>query len=222
MKRYTTIKNFINLLHENDVLIFSGSEVCKEAYLYDKSNYFYINKSFSVAASFGLGMAMCTDKRIFVFIGEGELLRELGVLAQIGISKCTNMFLVVLDNGCYQMAGGHPTIFEGVLSKRGLVYNSGCKMIALTKHFKDRRFKQLKDRFSKLTGPLVFLMDVDRGVKKDLKEIDLDFVKRCTELKEFVQNQNLESALFSPSVLFPDVGETNTLNLNQLNNGGIS
>ena len=38
MKRYTVIKHFMDLLHENDILIFSGSERCKEAYQYKNNN----------------------------------------------------------------------------------------------------------------------------------------------------------------------------------------
>ncbi len=220
MKRYTVIKNFLGLLHENDVLIFSGNEICKEAYPYNRHNCFYISESFGIAAAFGLGLAMCTDKRVFVFIGEGELLRELGVIAQIGVSGCQNIFLVILDNKCYQTAGGQPTIFESFLSKKGFIYNSGSKVSTFTKHFRDKRFKRLKDRFTRLVGPLVILMDVDRGVNKGLEGITLDLIEQKNNLIELVQNNDLETALFVPPLL-PKVEEINALNFNELSSGGI-
>jgi hypothetical protein len=221
MKRYTVIKNFINLLEENDILIFSGRELCREAYQANSPNCFYINESAGVAPAFGLGLAMCTDKRVFVFIGEGELLRELGIVAQIGVSRCQNFFLVVLDNKCYQTAGGHPTIFERLLSKKGLIFNSGSKVSTFTKHFQDKRFKRLKDRFTRFVGPLVILMDVDKGVNKSLEEIDINFIEQRDKLIEFAQNEDLETALFAPPLL-PEVGEINALNLSELSSGGIS
>lgn len=222
MKRYTVINNFINLLHDNDVLIFSGEELCKEVYENDKRNHFYIKDSIGVAIPFGLGIAMCTDKRVFVFVGEGELLRELGIISQIGASKCSNMFLVLLDNGCYQAAGGYPTVFENMLSKKGFIYNSNTKVITFTKHFKDRQFKRLKDRFPRLVGPLVVLMDVDKGVKKGLEEIDIDFKEQRDRISKFILDPTKETAMFVPPIMpMPDI-ETKTLNIDILKTGGIS
>ena len=218
MKRYITLKNFINMLNDNDVLIFSGKELCKEAFEYDKPNHFYINNTNGIAPAFGLGAAMCTDKRIFTFIGEGELLRDLGIVAQIGASRCENMFLIVLDNGCYQSAGGHPSIFESILSKKGFIYNSGSKVIDFTKHFQDKNFKRLKDRFTRLTGPLVIFIDVDKGFKKDLKEIEIDYISQRDRIKKLIENKELKSALFVP----PPLGEITTLNVDNMSIGGNS
>ena len=222
MKRYTVVNNFVNILHENDVLIFSGKELCKEVYGNHQPNYFYIKDSIGVAVPFGLGIAMCTDKRVFVFIGEGELIRELGIISQIGASKCNNIFLVLLDNGCYQSAGGYPTVFENMLSKKGFIYNSNTKVITFTKHFKDREFKKLKARFLRLMGPMVILMDVDRGIKKELEEINIDFKEQRDRISEFILDSTKETALFVPPILpKPDL-DTKTLNIDVLQTGGIS
>jgi hypothetical protein len=220
MKRYTAIKNLLNLLHDNDILIFSGPDICKEAYEYDKPNHFYINDTQGVAASVGLGLAMCTDKRVFTFIGEGELLRDLGILTQLGSSRCENMFLIVLDNACYQAAGGHPSIFDNVISKKGLVYNAGSKVVDFTKHFRDRIFKNLKNRFDTLLGPITILLDVDKGLKKDLPEIEIDYLKQKDRIKELVSNTELKSALFIPPQLIDS--EIVSLNLDEISTGGIS
>ena len=216
MKRYIVIKHILELLHENDVLIFSGSEICKEAYQYKKNNCFYIEDSIGMSAAFGLGIAMCTDKRVFVFMGEGELLRELGILAQIGASKCSNLFLVLLDNGGYQAAGGHPSVFENVLSKKGFIFNSNTKVITFTKHFKDREFKRLKDRFPRLMGPMVILMDVDKSIKKGLPKIKINFKSQRDSISKFILDSSKETAMFiSPILQMPDA-ETKTLNIDML------
>ena len=220
MKRYTVIKNLMDLTHDNDVLIFTGKELCKEAYQYGKDNCFYIEDSTGVGAAVGLGAAMCTDKRIFVFVGEGQLLRELGIISQIGASKCSNMFLVLLDNGCYQSAGGQPTVFENMLSKKGFIYNSNTKVITFTKHFKDKKFKRLKNRFPRLMGPLVILMDVDKGVKKGLEEIDIDFREQRDRISAFILDPTKETAMFVPPIMpMPDM-DAKTLNIDMLNSGG--
>lgn len=221
MKRYTVIKHFIDLLHENDILIFSGPELCKEAHEYKKNNYFYMEDSIGMAASFGLGIAMCTDKRVFVFLGEGELLRELGVLAQIGASKCSNLFLVLLDNGCYQSAGGYPSVFENLLSKKGFIFNSNTKVITFTKHFKDKEFKRLRDRFPRLMGPMVVLMDVDKGIKKGLDKININFKKQRDGVSKFILDPTKETAMFVPPIMPMPDAEIKTLNVDMLKTGGI-
>jgi hypothetical protein len=220
MKRHTVVNNFVNLLHDNDILIFSGKELCKEVYKNNKPNHFYIKESIGVAIPFGLGIAMCTDKRIFVFVGEGELLRELGVIAQIGASKCNNIFLVLLDNGCYQSAGGYPTVFENMLSKKGFIYNSNTKVITFTKHFKDREFKRLKDRFPRLIGPMVVLMDVDKGIKRGLEEVDIDFGEQRDRISKFILDPTKETAMFVPPILSMPAVDTKTLNIDMLKTGG--
>ena len=222
MKRYTVVKNLMSLLDNNDVMIFSGQELCSEAYQYNSYNCFYIKDAVGMAIPFGLGMAMCTDKRIFVFVGEGELLRELGVLAQIGASKCTNLFVVLLDNGCYQSSGGSPSVFNNVLSKKGLIYNSNTKVITFTKHFKDKQFKRLADRFTRLIGPIVILMTVDKGKKKGLENVIIDMEEQRERISKFILDHTRETAMFAPPVIsMPDIS-TNTLNIDVLKTGGIN
>jgi thiamine pyrophosphate-dependent acetolactate synthase large subunit-like protein len=220
MKRYTIVKHIISLLHENDILIFSGKELCKEAYAYHNDNHFYIEDSMGVAAPFGLGIAMCTDKRVFVFLGEGELLRELGVLSQIGASKCRNMFLILLDNGCYQSVGGFPSVFDSLLSKKGFIYNANVKVVTFTKHFKDKDIKRLRNRFPRLVGPLVILMDVDKGIKKNLSDVDLDVDEQRENIIKLVTDLEKETAMFVPPIALGTDTEIKTLNVDTLKTGG--
>jgi len=222
MKRYTVVKNLIGLLDDNDVLIFSGEELCKEAYQYSSDNCFFIKDAVGMAMSFSLGMAMCTDKRVFIFLGEGELLRELGVLAQIGASKCSNLFVILLDNGCYQSSGGHPSVFDNVLSKKGLIYNSNTKVITFTKHFKDKQFKRLASRFTRLVGPIVILMSVGKGKKKGLDNITIDLEEQRDRISKFILDHTKETAMFVPPVLpTPDI-DVQTLNVDLFKIGGTS
>jgi len=222
MKRYTVVKHMINLLHGNDVMIFSGQALCEEAFEHYKDNHFYINGPAGVAVSVALGMAMCTDKRIFVFIGEGELLRELGVLVQMGASKCRNMFLIILDNGCYQSAGGHPNIFESLLSKRGFMYNANMRVSTFTKHLKGKHRNNLRNRFERLVGPMVILMDVDRGIKRNLTEVDIDFEEQKDRISKLILDPTKETSLFISPIMPSSNNDVNTLDLDSLQTGGIN
>jgi hypothetical protein len=132
------------------------------------------------------------------------------------------MFLVLLDNGCYQSAGGYPSVFENILSKKGFIFNSNTKVITFTKHFKDKEFKRLKDRFPRLMGPMVILMDVDKGIKKGLDKININFEKQRDRVSKFILDPTKETAMFVPPIMpMPDV-DTKTLNIDMLKTGGNS
>ena len=73
MKRYSVLRYFMkNILEESDVAILTGREMCKEAYQYDRPGNLYIYDDFGLTVSLATGVAMATDKRVFVFVGEGD------------------------------------------------------------------------------------------------------------------------------------------------------
>ena len=199
MKRYIVLKNFIESLKDNDVAIFSGQEMCKEAYQYDRPGNFYIHDLYSVAPAFALGMAMCTDKRIFVFVGEGDLLRELAAASQIAASRCSNIFLVVLDNGTYQSAGNFPNIMESMRSKRGVMLNFGLVVFDFTVFLPKREFKKMRNFMQNLRGPVVLFMDIDKGVNKDLPDIDIAEEEMKERLTAFIKNKETGTSLYKIS-----------------------
>jgi len=57
-----------------------------------------------------LGLALAKPQReIIVVSGEGSLLMSLGSLVTVAGSGATNMTIVVLDNGMYEVTGGQAT-----------------------------------------------------------------------------------------------------------------
>lgn len=214
IKRYVLIKNFVKLLHHNDICIFSGQEMCKEAYQFDRPGNFYIQDFFGITLSFALGVAMCTNKRVFVFVGEGELLREMSAVTQMAISECENIYLVVLDNCGYQSTGGQPNIFDNIVSKKGFFYNFGFLIQDYSKHFKNRESKQLQNILNNLIGPVCILMEVDKGIKRGLVEVELPTGKMANSFTEFVRDKELSTSLFESKI----VGDV--LNLDEISAGG--
>ena len=186
MKRHNVVKHFISFLTENDMAIFSGSELCKEAYAYDRPGNFYLEDTFGLAVSFALGVALCSDKKVFVFVGEGDLLRDLSSAAQASASSCKNLILVVLDNGVYQGVSNQPNIFDRLVSKRGLFYDMGFLVQDYTKHFRDSKFKQLKNIINRLKGPVVVLIELSAGINKKIESLFVDKIEAGSNLTEFL------------------------------------
>ena len=66
------------------------------------------------AGPFALGLAMARpEKRIVLFVGDGELLMSLGVLATIANQAPANLAVVALDNESYVETGSQPSATAG-------------------------------------------------------------------------------------------------------------
>jgi len=62
------------------------------------------------ATSLGLGLALAQPKRrIIVCNGDGSMLMNLGSLVTITAQAPTNLVVIVLDNGVYEVTGAQPT-----------------------------------------------------------------------------------------------------------------
>lgn len=199
MKRYKVIKDFLSCLKENDIAIFAGKDLSLEAYEYDREGNFYVLDSPGVASSVALGIAMNTRKRVFIFAGDGECLMELGAYAQSAVSKCKNIFCVILDNDSYQAAGGPPTIFRSINSMTGVLFNFGFLFQNYTKHFTGKMpLKLMTQKIGNLVGPVAILIEVDKGYKKGLEEINLSKTEIKDRAIKFVRDEKLGTSLFVP------------------------
>lgn len=208
MKRHRVIKDFLSYcVKENDIVIFSGEELSKEAFLYDRPGNFYIcSDSYGISPSLALGMAMHTDKRVFVLCGDGDFLMEFSSAAQMAVSKCKNLFYMVLDNGCYQSAGNHPTIFGELLSIKGIAFNLGFIVYDFSSFFKNKTTKtEMSNFFNNMLGPAFILMQIDKGIKKDLKDIDHSKEELRNRIFNFVVDKESGTSLFVP----PPIGNLN-------------
>ena len=62
------------------------------------------------ATSIGLGIALAQPKRrVIVCNGDGSMLMNLGSLVTITAADATNLVVIVLDNGVYEVTGAEPT-----------------------------------------------------------------------------------------------------------------
>jgi hypothetical protein len=199
MKRYKVVKDFIACLKENDIAIFAGEELSKEAFQYDREGNFYIMDSPGVAAPLALGVAMNSDKRVFVFCGDGEFLTEIGAYAQASVSKCKNIFCVILDNDCYQTAGGPPTIFRSLNSAMGTLFNFGFTTFNYTPHFKGRvSIPNMYKKIENIVGPVAILITLDKGVKSGLEDITLSKKELSDRLSNFIKDREIGTSLYVP------------------------
>ena len=71
-------------------------------------NYFPSTMGQPPALALGLALAQ-PQREVIVFVGDGSLLMNLGCLATIVAAGATNLMLIVIDNGVYEVTGGQRT-----------------------------------------------------------------------------------------------------------------
>lgn len=220
MKRYSVVKTFNKCFKDSDLIVITGNDLCREFYEYDRPGNLYLKENFGTAISFAVGLAMCTDKRVFVFTGEGDLLREFSAIPHSAVSKCKNLFIVVLNNGIYQSVDSMPNIFDQFSSPKVVFFQFGFITHDLTDYIKKTKLSLFKDFLDRIRGPMAIIIDVDRGLKKDLKELDLDYEQHAKDFLLFVISFDLETALYEPpNFLTPGKEEINSINLNEISGG---
>ena len=83
---------------------------CKELYAAgDRALNFYMFGSMGLVSSIGLGLALCTDRQVAVFDGDGSILMNPNALLEIGREAPANLTIIALDNGAYGSTGSQET-----------------------------------------------------------------------------------------------------------------
>src|SRR5262249_21359935 len=87
---------------------------------------FYMLGSMGLACPIALGLALAQPARHVVALeGDGSLLMQLGSLATIASLRPSNLTIVVMDNGCYQITGAQRTVTAFTADLVGIAKGSG-------------------------------------------------------------------------------------------------
>jgi thiamine pyrophosphate-dependent acetolactate synthase large subunit-like protein len=85
----------------------------------------YIPSSMGQAPALALGLALAQPSRGVVAVcGDGSMLMNLGALVTIA-AQPANLFVVIIDNGLYEVTGGQPTAGSGRTDWAGLAQAAG-------------------------------------------------------------------------------------------------
>jgi phosphonopyruvate decarboxylase len=115
MTRAEAVALALSLLGEGDIVVAADGAISREAYrALDRTRTFYMLGSMGQVASIALGLAMTRPERVIALDGDGNLLMGFGGLALVGAIKPSNLYHLVLDNGCYATTGGQPAVSRQV------------------------------------------------------------------------------------------------------------
>lgn len=167
MKRFNVVRDFIACLNDNDVAIFSNELLNKEAFQYDRSGNMYVSTP-AIALSIGIGIAIGTTKRVFIFCEDNDFIEHLGIFAQAAASQCKNIIYVIFNSGGCRELSELPNIFGSLYSPKGILLNLGFRVHDYTHFFNNsKEFKSDKtNTIKRIGGPLAVIIKVDKGIKK--------------------------------------------------------
>jgi len=89
----------------------------------------YMPSAMGHAPDLGLGLALAQPERgVIVVNGDGSMLMNLGSLVTLAHHP-TNLFLLIMDNGLYEVTGGQPTAGTGHADFAGLARAAGIQRV---------------------------------------------------------------------------------------------
>lgn len=121
---------------------------------------FYMLGSMGLAFPIALGVALAQPgRRVFALEGDGSLLMQLGALSTIAALKPTNLTMIVMDNGIYQITGAQPTPAANVADIVAIAIGSGLVNSAWAADEED--FERLVDDAMAATEPRLIAVRID-------------------------------------------------------------
>lgn len=207
MKRYSVVRILNGAMEKGDIGIFIGDDICKEAFASPREGNLYLPHDEGIF-SLGLGMAMNTLRRIFIFCDDAYFLRNMGEVLHIAASKCRNIYIVILVSGTYSGSAKHPTIFKSIHSPVGMLFNMGFMVHDYKRHFKNSRnpVKEIRAIWQKSRGPLAVIVEVENSTKMFPNNYPTE-EKSLADITDFIQNKNMSAYSYTPPVSTEDFGE---------------
>jgi thiamine pyrophosphate-dependent acetolactate synthase large subunit-like protein len=116
MTRMEALRAIAARLREDWLIVACNGFISRELYtIGDRPNQFYMIGSMGLASSIGLGLALRQpEKTVVVLDGDGNVLMNMGGLANVAAAAPSNFYHLVLDNGVHGSTGGQRTISDAI------------------------------------------------------------------------------------------------------------
>ncbi|CAL78636.1 putative Sulfopyruvate decarboxylase (beta subunit) [Bradyrhizobium sp. ORS 278] len=120
---------------------------------------FYMLGSMGLACPIALGVALAQpQRRVFALEGDGSLLMQLGCLTTIASLALSNLTIIVMDNGIYQITGSQPTPAK---QADIVAIAAGCGIVSSHWAADEADFERLVDAALELPGPMLIAVKID-------------------------------------------------------------
>ncbi len=132
---------------------------------------FYMLGSMGLAVPIAVGVALAQpQRRVFALEGDGSILMQLGSLATVAARALTNLAIVIMDNGTYQITGGQQTLTEQGADIVAIARGAGLNQSAWAAD--EGAFEELIDMALREDGPWLIGCRIDYEKPKQTTERD--------------------------------------------------
>jgi len=187
MTRERALEVLLTKIGENPIISTTGKTSREIFEIRDKKRQghqfdFLTVGSMGCASSIALGIALNSERKIYVIDGDGALLMKMGTLATIGSYAPKNLVHIVMDNQAHESTGGQPTC-SSVLSWQKLFEGANYKKVILVGNYEEL------DRLdvSNIESPCAIVIRVCTGSREDLGRPTTTPVQNKEDFKKFLR-----------------------------------
>jgi sulfopyruvate decarboxylase subunit beta len=142
----------------------------------------YIPSAMGQAPALGLGLALAQpDRGVIVVNGDGCMLMNLGCLVTIA-NHPANLYLLIIDNGLYEVTGGQPTVGAGHTDFAAMAKATGIKRVYTFNMAEAWRFRAPEALSGK--GPVVIWLKVEGKKGQKTPSAPRPMVEQIARLKQ--------------------------------------
>ena len=177
MNRYDITRRMVSRLHHDEAVIggigYSNFDLwaASDDPAGRRTQNFYMLGSMGLAVPIALGVALAQPKRkVIALEGDGSILMQLGSLGTVAARAQTNLTIVILDNGAYQITGGQKTLTEQGTDLVAVARGAGIVQSAWAAD--ESAFEEMIDRALTEDGPWLIGCRIDSSKPVDTTERD--------------------------------------------------
>ena len=165
MRRSDCLKLLFSKMPDDVIVVGNVGDTATAMLTYRPSdaNVYSVNLGSCSALGFGLALGL-PHRRIVVLDGDGNLLLNLAVLADIAKEAPENLAIIVQDNEVYGAAGNLPSATAGPANLADLAKSAGIRS---TKTIRDLvEFEDSVDDILNAPGPLVLIAKIEKQTER--------------------------------------------------------
>ena len=172
MHRFDITKRLVSRLHHDEAVIGGIGYTNFDLWAAGRRQQnFYMLGSMGLAAPIAFGVALAQPKRnVIALEGDGSILMQLGCLATIAGRRPTNLAVVIMDNGTYQITGGQITSTELGADIVAIARGAGIDQSAWAAD--EGAFEELIDLALREDGPWLIGCRIDKEKPAETTERD--------------------------------------------------
>jgi thiamine pyrophosphate-dependent acetolactate synthase large subunit-like protein len=172
MNRFDITKRLVARLHHDEAVIggigYSNFDLWAAG---RRPQNFYMLGSMGLAVPIALGVAIAQPQRQSIALeGDGSILMQLGCLTTVAHRAQTNLTIIILDNGTYQITGGQKAASELGADIVAIARGAGITQSAWAAD--ESALEEMVDVALREDGPWLIGCRIDTGKPADTTERD--------------------------------------------------